>query len=530
MAILDRVVAALDNAGDRLWSSRLNPMHQSGTIAIASFTVLVATGIYLFLFYSIDMPYQSVMRIDREIPGGSWVRTLHTYAGDLALVAIALHSLKMLLAGRSFGPRLRAWLTGLVLVGMVLMCGWTGQVMAWDLQAQVVAIELTRLLDLLPVFSMPMGSAFDGLRPLPGSFFFMNLFLHVCLPLALALVLWMHLSRVARPNLFPPKPLMWSLFGGLAVLSVAVPVELAGPADLLSIPRNVPIDLAYNFWLPAAWKLGPVWHATAWALAVATAMSVPWWWPRARPRFAPSWVDPDLCTGCNTCYMDCPFDAITMVARPDPGRRSEFYALVNPDRCVSCGICAGSCAPMGVGPPGRTGRDQLRREHGLIAKGKAASEGIVVFACSQCGAASDARLASLPGVTTRFVECVGNLHTSVIDLALRAGAEGVFVLACPPRSAPCREGGKWLHERVYNDREAELPPRVDKRRVAIAGLSQGEWPQIAAAIEQLRETVRGLPPQAAPRSASLNAAHAAALPEFDVEPECEPEEKEVLSA
>lgn len=262
MAALDRPVTILDDAGDRLWSSRFNPLHQSGTLAITSFAVLITTGLYLFLFYSIDAPYQSVARIDNDLFGGAWIRTLHTYAADLALVSVLVHAAKMLLAGRCFGARTRAWLTGLVLLGLVLLCGWTGQVMAWDLQGQVAAIELTKLLDLLPVFSMPMGRAFDGLAPVPASFFFMNLFLHVCLPLGLAFLLWLHLSRTARPALFPPRPVLWTTVGSLALLSALLPVPLAAPADLLAIPRDVPIDVVYNFWLPAAWFLGPVAHAS----------------------------------------------------------------------------------------------------------------------------------------------------------------------------------------------------------------------------------------------------------------------------
>jgi ferredoxin len=480
--MLQRFVALLDDAADRLWTSRLSPLHQSGTLAILSFGVLVVTGVYLFLFYSVDGPYESVARIDTELPGGSWIRSLHTYAADLAMVSMALHAVKMLAAGRTSRARTRAWLTGVVLVGVVLLCGWTGQVMAWDLQGQVVAVELTRILDLLPVFSMPMSRAFDGLAPVPGSFFFMNLFLHVCLPLGIALVLWMHVSRIARPALAPPKPVMWTTLGTLAVLSAVLPVRLATPADLLVIPKDVPVDLLFNFWLPLAWSTTPALHAAAWAVSAALFAAVPWM--RRGVARQPSWVDSDHCTGCTTCYKDCPFDAITMVARPDPGRRSEFYALVNPDRCVSCGICAGSCAPMIVGPPEHTGRKQLERTPEFLED--AAPGSVVLYACRQNLVASDPRLASLPGVRVRSIECVGNLHTSVIDFTLRGGVAGVFVLGCPSRSAPCREGPKWLHERVYNDREAELPARVDKRRVAIAALSRGEWAQIEEEVAAFR--------------------------------------------
>lgn len=496
VALLDRFVTFLDTWSDRLFSSQLNPLHQSGTLAILSFLVLIVTGLYLFIFYSVDRPYESVLRIETEVLGGSWVRTVHTHAADLAMISILLHALKMFLAGRSWGPRVRAWITGVVLVGVTLVCGWTGQVMAWDLQGQVVAVELTKLMDLLPVFSMPLGRAFSGLEPVPGSFYFMNLFLHVCLPLGLALVLLLHLAHLARPRLLPPRMLSWSAIAMLAVVGATVSVPLATRAELLAIPKNVPVDLMYNFWLPVAWYGGPKLHAATWAAFAALLLSVPWWWQRRRTKLPPSYVDPDLCTGCTTCYKDCPFDAISMIERPDPGRKSEFVAIVNPARCVSCGICAGSCAPMGVGPPPHTGRKQLVREQQRIAAGVYHAGDIVVLACRHGGLAADARLAGISGVATHTIECAGNLHTSVIELVLKGGAAGVFVLTCPPRNAPCREGPKWLSERVYNDREAELPARVDKRRVTIAGLSRGEWPMIVAEIESFRERLRGLAPAA----------------------------------
>lgn len=494
VALIDRGCTALDRALDRLFSSALNPLHQSGTIAILAFLVLIATGVYLFLFYRIAEPYESVARIDRELPGGSWVRTVHTYAADLAIVAVAVHALKMFLAGRAWGPRTRAWLSGIALVGITLVCGWTGQVMAWDLQGQVVAVELTKLLDLLPLFSMPLGRAFSGLGSVPGSFYFMNLFLHVGLPLGLALGLWIHVAHLARPVLLPPRRLLAGLLGALATVAAILPVPLAPPADLLAIPREVPVDLFYNFWLPLAWRTGATVHAVCWAIATGLVVSVPWWWRRRRPRPAPSRVDPELCTACTTCYLDCPFDAISMVERRDPGRKAPLVARVNPARCVACGVCAGSCAPMGVGPPALSGRDQLAAVQQGLARGRYAAASIVVFACRHGGLATDPRLTTLDGVLVEPIECAGNLHTSVIEHVLRAGVSGVFVLTCPPRAAPCREGPKWLHARIYAGREAELPARVDRRRIAAAGLAPGEWAAVRDALEDFRRRLDVLGP------------------------------------
>src|SRR5690606_36325367 len=189
-------------------------------------------------------------------------------------------------------------------------------------------------------------------------------------------------------------------------------------------------------------------------------------------RWAPSVVDPRLCTGCNQCPQDCPWDAITMVERDDD--RPTLVALVDPVRCVSCGICAGSCAPMGVGPPGRNGRDQLAAARVAIGREHPAAESraVITVCCSQAPESQVEALRAM-GAQVHGVTCVGNLHSSGVEMFVRSGAPGVAVCSCPPSDLIVRDGPKWLHERLYNDREAELQPRVDRRRVRTMTLAPG---------------------------------------------------------
>lgn len=161
-----------------------------------------------------------------------------------------------------------------------------------------------------------------------------------------------------------------------------------------------------------------------------------------------------------------------MVPRDDD--RPTLVALVDPIRCVSCGICAGSCAPMGVGPPGRTGRDQLSDVRLVIGAdlGHLTSKAAVAVCCAQAPRAQlDALRAR--GAHLHLVTCVGNLHSSVVEMLLRGGAPGVVVCGCPSRDCVNREGPKWLVERLFNDREAELQERVDRRRVKVMTLAPG---------------------------------------------------------
>ncbi len=479
-----------DGLFNRLFGDRLNPLYHTGAVVVALLIVLLVTGVYLLFYYRIGAPYESVARITDQTWTGRWIRTLHRYASDAAIVAIAVHALRMWVQGRSWGPRALAWVSGLVLTGVFLLCGWTGLVMIWDVPAQVLAVEGARFLDVLPIFSEPIGRTFVGERAIPGAFFFMNLFAHIAVPVGLLLILWIHVSRVARPALLPPKPLTWGLVAILTAGSILWPVGMADPAALLELPGRVPLDWFYAFWLPVTREL-PAW--AVWvgggALTAALVLVPVWSRPREEERPPPSVVNERLCTGCEQCALDCPYEAITMVTRDDG--RAELVARVNPDLCVSCGICAGSCAPMGVGPAGRTGRDQLARVRAFLDREEPGSRDVILAVCYR-GAGGIGAMSRFHDAPVWTVDCVGSLHTSVIEFMVRSGAGGVLVVSCPPRDCWNREGAKWLEERMYHDREAELQERVDRARVELVHADVAERDRVVAALDAFRERIRSV--------------------------------------
>ncbi|HEX9709383.1 MAG TPA: cytochrome b N-terminal domain-containing protein, partial [Candidatus Thermoplasmatota archaeon] len=308
----------LDALFNRLYGWRGNPLYHSGAVAVASFVILLVTGLYLLLLYRVGAPYASVETMTGQVWSGRWIRTLHRYASDVAVVAILVHALRMVAQGRSWGPRTLAWVSGLVLLFVVLASGWTGYVMVWDVQAQLLAQEGARLLDVLPIFSEPIGRAFVGERPLPGAFFFLNLFLHIVLPVGVGLILWIHLARVARPALLPPRPLLWGTVGALVAASVLWPIAMDPPADPLRVAGEVTLDVFYGFFLPFTRPL-PAWGAWAAGGALSTVLLlVPLLTrPSREERPVASSVNERVCTGCEQCFLDCPYEAISMVLRAD---------------------------------------------------------------------------------------------------------------------------------------------------------------------------------------------------------------------
>jgi ferredoxin/coenzyme F420-reducing hydrogenase delta subunit len=508
-------LAAADALLNRLYTWRFNPLYQSGTLVVVAFLVMLVTGLYLLLFYRIGSPYESILRIEDQVWAGSSMRAMHRYAADLAVVAAAFHAFRMLVQGRSWGPRALAWVSGWVLLFLMFVCGWTGYVMLWDEQAQLLAVEGARLLDALPIFSEPIARTFVGDKPLPSAFFFLNLFLHVALPIGVALGLWLHLARVARPVMLPPPELLWTGVALLFVVSLVVPAPLGPKADLGRMLGTLDLDWFYSFWLPASRRLDPV---AAWLVFTAFAVAVcvtPFWTRPARDnRPAPSVSPGRLCTGCDQCTLDCPYEAIAMIELADLDL-GHPVARVDASLCVSCGICAASCAPMAIGPPEESGRDELARVNAFLTKHRFESTDVVLVACEN-GAGRLAGRSEADGAAVYPVSCIGHLHTSVIEYLLRSGVGGVLLASCPPRDCWHREGPKWLRERVYEGREAELRESVDRRRLQIVHAGEGECGVVLRGLGELRDTVASLERAVGEES-------------IELETECEPAPVEAAS-
>jgi coenzyme F420-reducing hydrogenase delta subunit len=81
----------------------------------------------------------------------------------------------------------------------------------------------------------------------------------------------------------------------------------------------------------------------------------------------------------------------------------------------------------------------------------------------------------------------------------------VLVLACPPRDCWNREGPRWLVERMYHEREAELQARVDRDRVRVVHATAAEPDQAVAALRTFAATLSTLSAPAVDRTADIQA-------------------------
>jgi ferredoxin len=312
------------------------------------------------------------------------------------------------------------------------------------------------------------------------------------LPVALLGVLWVHTLRVARVVLLPPRRLTLWVLGLLLALALVWPMGMMPKADPLTVPGAVEVDWFYNVWLLLARNAPPPVTLGVIAAFALMLLAAPWWWrPVRRERPQPSVSNELLCTGCTQCYQDCPYDAIAMVPAPPENTATVLVARVDPALCVSCGICAGSCAPMVIGPPNRAGGDHLQAVRAFHQAVQPGPTDVVLMACEQ-GVQAGRLPGPEQGVYPYALHCSGAMHTSAIEYLLRRGVGGVYVLGCAPRDCVNREGPKWMAQRLFEDREAELHARADKRRVRLGAFARAEWSEALADVQAFQQRVREL--------------------------------------
>jgi ubiquinol-cytochrome c reductase cytochrome b subunit len=105
-----------------------------GFVTLAVFLLQILTGVALVSRYipSTGAAYESVAMITREGWSGRMLRGMHYWGASLMIVFMLLHLARVFLTAAYKYPREVNWLTGVLLLVLVLAMGFTGQLLRWD--------------------------------------------------------------------------------------------------------------------------------------------------------------------------------------------------------------------------------------------------------------------------------------------------------------------------------------------------------------------------------------------------------------
>ena len=198
----------------------LFPDHWSfllGEVALYAFLVLIATGIYLALFFDpstaktiyhgsytpldgvrMSDAFKSVLDISLTYKGGLLIRQTHHWAADVFVAAILMHLMRVFFTGAFRKPRELTWIVGLLLLFTALLEGYMGYSLVDDLLSGMgLAIGYGVGLS-IPVIGGPAMLAIFG-APFPGNpHLWSRMYIaHVFLvPMLLATLIGVHLVLV----------------------------------------------------------------------------------------------------------------------------------------------------------------------------------------------------------------------------------------------------------------------------------------------------------------------------------------------
>lgn len=190
----------------------------AGGITFLLFLCTVVTGLIL-LFHYRPTPlhaHADLVALGQEVPFGAFLRALHRYAGDGMVIALLVHTVRVLLTGSYKPPREFNWVLGVFLLVVTLAVAFTGYLLPWDQKGYWATTVATGLLSSTPVLGADGPGAIVGVERdlrsalLGGAsvgpatltrFYALHCFV---LPLVGALAMALHFWRVRKDGISEP--------------------------------------------------------------------------------------------------------------------------------------------------------------------------------------------------------------------------------------------------------------------------------------------------------------------------------------
>jgi quinol-cytochrome oxidoreductase complex cytochrome b subunit len=283
-----------------------------GGVTLFLFIIQVVTGIMLLLYYkgSEDLAYESIQFIMSKVQFGWLIRSIHSWAANLFILAAMIHMFSVYFERTYRKPREISWLTGMLMLFLGLGFGFSGYLLPWNELAFFATKVGTDIAGVVPFIGKPILQFLRSGPEVTGATLSRFFGFHVAVfPGIFTILLGIHLVLVQRqgmsepmghdetrgpmkkmpffPNFLYRDLLLWLIvLNLLAILAVFFPWELGKKADpFASAPAGIKPEWYFMFmfqtlkFLPAKILFfeGEMLGIMTFSLAGLLWMLVPFW-------------------------------------------------------------------------------------------------------------------------------------------------------------------------------------------------------------------------------------------------------------
>ncbi len=186
---------------------RLSYWYFLGGITLFLFIIQVLTGILLLLYYrpGASEAFESVQYIMTQVQFGWLIRSIHSWSANLMIFTAFAHMFSVLFLKAYRKPRELTWVTGVVLLVLVMGFGFSGYLLPWNTLAFFATKVGTDIAGQVPLIGHPIMVFLRGGEEVTGATLTRFFGFHVAvLPGLVFLLLVIHLLFVQRQGMSVP--------------------------------------------------------------------------------------------------------------------------------------------------------------------------------------------------------------------------------------------------------------------------------------------------------------------------------------